>query len=319
MYTRLTMKNFLITGASGFLGDYFTKALTPLGKTVSIGRTSVSNTIHSKCDISTTVPTIPDLKYDVVIHNAGLAHQEHLKKKHPEKFFEVNTQGTINLLTALKGLTRKPTALVFISTVAVYGCHYGNAISESHPLEGKDAYALSKIQAEHNVIDFCVNEHINYYIFRLPLVVGEHSKGNLRKMIDAIQSGKYIQIKNNHALKSMVLASDVAMLATQLEGKESGIYNLTDNIGHTFAELEQILSTKANKKIRIVLPQMFLKMVFRFGNTISKLKPSFPINNLMFEKLTQSLTFSSEKATYNLNWSPRNIVEYLHETNINKL
>ena len=41
-----------------------------------------------------------------------------------------------------------PKALVFISTVAVYGCESGELITEEHPLEGETPYAKSKILAE---------------------------------------------------------------------------------------------------------------------------------------------------------------------------
>ena len=41
-----------------------------------------------------------------------------------QEFFDVNYQGTINLCTALEKIG-SPKALIFISTVAVYGCEYG--------------------------------------------------------------------------------------------------------------------------------------------------------------------------------------------------
>ena len=34
-----------------------------------------------------------------------------------------------------------PKALVFISTVAVYGCEYGDLITEEYPLDGTTPYA----------------------------------------------------------------------------------------------------------------------------------------------------------------------------------
>ena len=41
-----------------------------------------------------------------------------------------------------------PKALVFISTVAVYGRDFGELITELHPLNGNTPYAKSKIMAE---------------------------------------------------------------------------------------------------------------------------------------------------------------------------
>lgn len=50
-------------------------------------------------------------------------------------FFDVNLQGTKNLCAALerRGV---PRAFIFISTVAVYGCEYGEEITEEYPWVG---------------------------------------------------------------------------------------------------------------------------------------------------------------------------------------
>ena len=68
-------------------------------------------------------------------------------KAEKQAFFDVNLQGTKNLCAALerRGV---PRAFIFISTVAVYGCEYGEEITEEYPLGGKTPYAMSKRLAE---------------------------------------------------------------------------------------------------------------------------------------------------------------------------
>ncbi len=51
----------------------------------------------------------------------------------------------------------------------------------------KDPYGLSKIQAEHIVLDWYQNNKVVYTIFRLLLLVGINPPGNLGAMIQAIK------------------------------------------------------------------------------------------------------------------------------------
>jgi len=48
-----------------------------------------------------------------------------------------------------------PRVIVFISTVAVYGCEFGENIDEDHPLKGDSPYAKSKIMAETYLTEWC--------------------------------------------------------------------------------------------------------------------------------------------------------------------
>lgn len=48
-----------------------------------------------------------------------------------------------------------PKTLVFISTVTVYGCDFGDLITEDHPLDGDTPYAKSKIMAETYLNEWC--------------------------------------------------------------------------------------------------------------------------------------------------------------------
>ena len=82
---------------------------------------------------------------------------------------------------------------------------------------------------------------------------------------------------------------------------KNGIYNLTDNIHPTFKEIDSHIGLKYGIKIK-TLPKWFLKIFAIIGDYI----PKFPINSLKFSKMTKSLTFSSEKATRELGWNPKN-------------
>ena len=83
-----------------------------------------------------------------------------------------------------------PRALVFISTVAVHGCEFGDLITEDHPLEGDTPYAKSKRMAEKYLLDWCAkNDVILEYSSSVILLAGKDAPGNLGAMVNGIRKG----------------------------------------------------------------------------------------------------------------------------------
>ena len=108
-------------------------------------------------------------------------------------FFDVNYQGTVNLCTALEKVG-VPKSLVFISTVAVYGCESGDLITEEHPLDGDSPYAKSKIMAEEFLTDWCKKHDVVLGILRPSLLAGKNAPGNLGTMVNGVREVFYMNI-----------------------------------------------------------------------------------------------------------------------------
>lgn len=286
----------LLTGGSGFLGKILKQELEKTNQVISLGRSS-SNQISS--DLSKEIPMIP--KVDMIIHSAGKAHVIPKTEAQKNEFFEVNFKGTSNLL---KGITEFPKSFVFISTVAVYGLEEGLEIVENSPLLGETPYAKSKIEAENLVRDWGVANRVNVLTLRLPLIVGPNPPGNLGAMLNGIQKGFYRRMGEGSAKKSMVLAEDIAKALPKWLDK-SGTYNLTDGIHPSMAQLDLAMAGKLGKKVK-TLPFWPLKVLSKFGDLI----PNFPINSYRLGKLSNSLTFSDKKATVELDWSPRSVIDH---------
>ena len=132
----------LVTGSNGFLGQYIIKQLTMFTNVTTLSRKS-SDLI---CDLSNNIPNLNH--FDIVIHLAGKAHLVPKCDKDNAAFFDVNVQGTQNLLSGIELSGTSLKRFVFISTVAVYGVDQGDNINENSPLLAKEPYGLSKIQAE---------------------------------------------------------------------------------------------------------------------------------------------------------------------------
>ena len=290
----------LFTGASGFLGSNIIQLLNGAYNIISIGLSPQDTYL---VDIATDIPTFTDA-FDVVFHAAGKAHSVPKTEAEKRLFFDVNLQGTKNLCTALER-SGIPKAFIFISTVAVYGCDSGENITEEHPLNGTTPYALSKIKAEKYLEGWCAMHNVKLSILRPSLIAGPNPPGNLGAMIRGIRNGKYLSIAGGKARKSVLMVQDIANLLPMLIEK-GGIYNVCDSYQPSFRELEIVICKQLNKKLPLSIPYWFAKSMAILGDCLGE---NTPINSLKLRKITNSLTFSNEKAVRELGWKPMNVLK----------
>lgn len=289
----------LFTGGTGFLG----KNIYPLlAKEYDVTLCGITDKDDIKVNIAKEVPVLND-KYDIILHAAGKAHIVPRTEAEKQAFFDVNLQGTKNLCRSLEksGL---PKALIFISTVAVYGCDEGENITEDHPLNGKTPYALSKIQAEEFLTNWCKEHNVVLGIIRPSLIAGPNPPGNLGAMISGIKSGKYLSIGGGKARKSVLMVQDIVTLVNLLAQK-GGVYNVCDDSQPTFRDLEKIISKQLGGKRVINIPYWAANILAKVGNILG---PKAPINSNKLDKITKTLTFSNEKAKKELGWNPTDVL-----------
>lgn len=302
----ITMK-VLLTGATGFLGKSIINQLAKdNNKLFSLSRTYG----EYKISLESEIPVF-NHSFDMVIHAAGKAHSIPKTASERQQFYDINVLGTGNLLIGLEkaGI---PKQFVFISSVSVYGREFGKGISEEHELDAKDAYGLSKIEAELLVTKWCKKHNVICTILRLPLLVGKNPPGNLGAMVKAINKGYYFNIGGGLAKKSMVLAKDIGSFISRV-GPIGGIYNLTDGIHPAFYELSAAISIQAGKKTPANLPLFIAKWISHIGDLLGN---RAPINSQKLKKITSDLTFDDFKARELLNWKPEPVLDYLKRENL---
>ena len=290
----------LFTGASGFLGNNVRPLLERMYDVTTVGLLPQDDyTVNMAREI-------PELRerYDIVLHAAGKAHSVPRTEEEKRVFFDVNLQGTKNLCAALerKGI---PRAFIFISTVAVYGCDYGENITEEHPLDGVTPYAVSKRLAEEYLQKWCHEHNVILGIVRPSLIAGPNPPGNLGAMVHGIRSGRYLSIAGSRARKSVLMVQDIARLVPLLAEK-GGIYNVCDSYQPTFRELETIICRQLNRNLPVSIPYWIAKCMALIGDCLGE---KAPINSLKLRKMTKSLTFSNEKAVRELGWRPTSVLE----------
>jgi nucleoside-diphosphate-sugar epimerase len=248
---------------------------------------------------------VPDFNehYDIVLHAAGKAHVVPKTEEEIKSFYDINFQGTVNLCSGLEKVG-VPKALVFISTVAVYGCDFGEMITEKHPLDGTSPYAESKIKAENYLTDWCKRHNVILGILRPSLLAGKNAPGNLGAMVNGIRKGFYLNIAGGNVAKSILMAEDIANLIPRLIRK-GGIYNVCDTTQPTFGMLAESIAKQLGKRKPYSIPYGIAWIMAKFGDLLGS---RAPINSYKLTKITKSLTFSNEKARRELDWEPLDVL-----------
>ena len=149
------MKNYLVTGAAGFIGAAVSRRLLEQGhQVVSIDNLSTGSLdnvpegvdlYQGDCQDQEIFSKLPQCKYDAIFHIAGQSSGE-ISFDDPIYDLRTNTESTLLLLKfALQVDCRR---FIFASTMSVYGKGNGEAVSESDELNPESFYGVGKIASE---------------------------------------------------------------------------------------------------------------------------------------------------------------------------
>lgn len=295
--------SLLLTGGTGFLGKNTVPNLKQLYDVTLCGIAANDNIV---VNLAKGIPELPH-KYDIVCHAAGKAHVVPRTPAEEQAFYDVNYRGTVNLC---KGLEKVgvPKSLIFISTVAVYGCEEGELITEEHPLEGSTPYAKSKIMAEEFLLKWCADNNVTLTILRPSLLAGINAPGNLGAMVNGLRKGFYLNIAGGKVKKSILMAEDIANLIPIVSDK-GGIYNVCDTYQPTFGEIASSVAKQLGVSTPKSIPYALAWCMAMIGNVLGS---KAPINLSKLRKITHSLTFSNEKIRKTFNWEPMDVLTHYH-------
>lgn len=293
------MNKILFTGGTGFLG----KNIMPiLEKQYEVTTCGITPEDKLNANLAKEEPKL-DKYYDIVLHACGKAHMVPKSEEEIQAFYDVNYHGTVNLCKALEKVG-VPKSLVFISTVAVYGCEKGELITEEHPLNGETPYAKSKIMAEEFLTDWCKKHNVVLGILRPSLLAGKNAPGNLGAMVNGVKKGFYMNIAKGKVTKSILMAEDIAHILPQLV-KKGGVYNVCDTRQPSFGMLSDSIAKQLGKRSPRSIPYWVAWCMAKVGDLLGK---KAPINSYKLTKMTESLTFSNDKARRELDWEPLDVL-----------
>lgn len=244
---------------------------------------------------------------DIVFHLAGKVHSIPGTGKEEDDFFQMNVEGTRNLLNATK--KNRVKKVVFYSTVGVYGKNADFHGDEFSPCQPGSVYAESKHLAEQLVLNSYKNGGPNGIVLRFPVAYGPLDRGNVASLIKSIYHRYFFYFGNGNPLKSMISSRNAAEAAIKaaFEPKvANGLFCVTDGQDYRLQEIIEKICQAINTNWRPKhIPISLAKSLGKLGDLFERLTHySMPINSSKVVKLSRPLTFSCEKAIQVLKYRP---------------
>lgn len=301
----------LVTGAAGFIGSHLVEYL-----------------LAQKCDVVCLVYPGENLRWieglDVTMVEGDLTRKQdlrhavrdaqivfHLAAKmggwaSPDLLYDINVNGTRNLLEVCHESNAKLGRFVLASSMAVMGSTpETGTYDESMPPDPQSDYARSKLLAEECLPSF--SQRIPYTILRLPLVYGPRSKRGLNALFRMANRRISVFVEKTFVNVGYVL--DVAkgmFLAAHSEAAVGNVYFIGENRIYDSAEIVRLIARSVGKKnIEVKLPYPLLYGLAAVIEGIASMTKSHPIvrKKYLSEYLRSHSRFSMKKAMEDFDFS----------------
>ena len=293
------MTKSFITGVDGFIGSWLAQELLSQGDQVfGLSQSKSGNfdgVVKHKADLTSAEEInkiIKQVKPDRLFH---LAAQSNIPAsfKNPQETIDVNVNGSLNLLEAIR-LSSPKTVFISVGSSAEYGltAHQHSILKEDMPLAPSSPYGISKATQGY----FSALYHRAYQIKTIHVrpfaIVGP------RKTRDAlcdfcqgivqIESGtaKKLPIGNLEAIRDFIDVRDMIKILIVLseKGKWGEIYNICSGKGMNLSQILDMLKKISSAKIKTIIdetrsrpaddltivgdPSKLLKIGFKFQYSI---------------------------------------------------
>jgi nucleoside-diphosphate-sugar epimerase len=316
----------LVTGASGFIGNFFLAALRDAGHEVRAASRSRIERWGGDCVLAPELGPDADwghplLGVDAVVHLAGRAHvpSKNADAETEKIYFRINTEGTRALAEQAAAAGAKH--FVFLSSCHAVAAESEVQITEKTQSNPLTAYGRSKLEAERAARKALSNTACAWTILRPPLVYGKGNNANFGLLLKLVKSGiplplasvrnrrSFIYVENLVGVIVACLVNPKAFGKTYLpsDGEDVSTPELIRKIAKAnqsfqFSEFSGPVSDKNTRHSS--LATRHAARLFPFPESILKALGRFPGLGAL-RKLTSSLYVDSEPLRKDLSWSPR--------------
>lgn len=284
-------KKILITGKNSYVGNQLADWLNKEPKKYEVVKESVRDDKWKDIDFS---------KFDVVVHVAGIAHQD-TKADQEALYYKINTDLTIELATKAKIEGVKQ--FIFMSSMIVYGA--SSKIAETKVItketipEPINFYGNSKLLAEKGIL-LLQSEKFDVVVIRPPMIYGKGSKGNYPLLAKFAKSSPiFPDIDNQRSMLHIDNLSEFIRL--MIDNEEKGTYFPQNKEYVKTAEMVGMIAKINGKKIKPI--KFFNPLLLKMGKKIN-------IVSKVFGSFIYDLELSEYKEKYNI----RNFEESIKAT-----
>jgi nucleoside-diphosphate-sugar epimerase len=320
------LKNILITGATGFVGQALIKRLDEEGHL----NTAALRRHADALPVSTVMAQVPDIcagtdwsralrNQDVVIHCAARVHIMNESSSDPlAAFRSINVEGTLNL--ARQAADAGASRLIYLSSVKVNGekTFAGQPFRADDVAAPEDPYGRSKHEAEVGLRELSLQTGLEVVIVRPPLIYGPGVKANFFRLIQAVHRGWPLplgSIGNKRSLVALDNLLDVIVTCVEHPHAANETFLVSDGEDLSTPQLLRKIGFALGKPARLIpVPMVLLKLA---GGLTGQ--------GEAVQRLCGSLQVDIHKTRELLDWTPplsvdeglkRVAEEYLRETTV---
>ncbi len=266
-------KKILITGVTGFAGNYLARQLISPDNEI-FGTYLSENSLPVISDISSQLTpikldlmqkdavnkVIEDIKPDEMYHLAAIASTSR-SFNDPSLVITNNISSQLNLLEAIRN-TKLNTRVMVISSAEVYGKVDPSdlPIDEETPLKPENPYAVSKIAQDFLGLQYNIAYGMNIIRVRPCNHIGpgqtdQFAVASFAKKIAEIEKGKrkVLTVGNLEAKRDFTDVKDMmrAYIVLMEKGNAGDVYNIGSGVSHKMSEILNMLISYSNVEIKI--------------------------------------------------------------------
>jgi len=229
-------KKVLVTGAGGFLGSFLVKRLRNQGYNVFTfskqeGPGNFNVDVRERARV---IEAIQIVQPDIIFHLAALTNQS----LPLDELFEVNVQGTKNVLDALESVQYEK--IILFSAGLVYGANCV-PFNENMKCVPFDNYSETKLLAER----LCLSKK-NSLVLRFPLVYGPGTRGTrfFANLKESIRNNTTFVLKSKKTITRDFLYVDDCLDAVDLVLNSNlcnGVINFGSGIEISLGEVVEMI------------------------------------------------------------------------------
>lgn len=303
----------LITGGTGFIGSRLALRLLESGERVRVlaltndavqernrtliearGGEVVPGSVTDRTAVQDAVDGV-----DAVFHLAAAQHEMNVPD---QRFWDVNLEGTRNLLEA--AAAARVERFVHGSTIGVYGAAEGQ-IDEATPMRPDNIYGVTKAEGENLALTYV--QRVPLTVIRIAEVYGPGDR-RLLKLFKAISKGSFVMIgrgDNRHQpiyVDDLVEGLRIARSSPQAVGQ---VFVMAGPEPVTTTQMVEAIAEALGKQRRVFRVPMwpFLAAALVLESTLRPLGVQPPLHRRRMDFFRKSLWFSTERARADLGFA----------------
>lgn len=294
----------VVTGASGFLGRAFARALVARGADVTgidlVDADGEPWTTH-RADLSVAGDWRRQLDgADLVVHTAARVGEAGTWRQ----FRAQNAEATQHVIDASAGAGR----LLHLSSIVVHGLDFPDDCPETHAVQPTgNPYTDTKIAAEHAVLAASAAGRVPASVVRLGDVYGPGSRQWTVRAVEMLRAGTFALVDGDRGVLSPTYVDDVVTGGLAVAEHEAGlgeVFHVTGGVGVSprvfFGHYARMLGVRL-RSVPPAVARVAAPLVAAASRAIGK--PA-PLSGRTLEYVTHPGTYSVAKAERLVGWRP---------------